>query len=134
MAPTEKTPFNQCVNIPALAVYRLIPPPTPGGASRHLLTDTHASCVPLCAGPLYGSLLKAWKCFLSSADRLASYHASMCRSLVAEDGDRVRSWQKESFHKKFFGGFKESQDFGTGFARAQKPWAKRLKKVGREAE
>ncbi|XP_059931720.1 protein kinase C and casein kinase substrate in neurons protein 2 isoform X1 [Gadus macrocephalus] len=79
--------------------------------------------------PLYGSLLKAWKCFLSSADRLASYHSSMCRSLVAEDGDRVRSWQKESFHKKFFGGFKESQDFGTGFARAQKPWAKRLKKL-----
>ncbi|XP_056466085.1 protein kinase C and casein kinase II substrate protein 3 isoform X3 [Gadus chalcogrammus] len=79
--------------------------------------------------PLYGSLLQAWKCFLSSADRLASYHSSMCRSLVAEDGDRVRSWQKESFHKKFFGGFKESQDFGTGFARAQKPWAKRLKKL-----
>ncbi|KAG7256085.1 hypothetical protein CRUP_018078, partial [Coryphaenoides rupestris] len=45
------------------------------------------------------------------------------------DGDRVRSWQKDSFHKKFFGGFKESQDFGTGFARAQKPWAKRLKKL-----
>ncbi|KAJ3600352.1 hypothetical protein NHX12_031337 [Muraenolepis orangiensis] len=79
--------------------------------------------------PLYGSLLKAWKCFLSSADRLASFHSTICRSLVAEDGDRVRSWQKESFHKKFFGGFKESQDFGTSFARAQKPWAKRLKKL-----
>lgn len=81
------------------------------------------------SGPLYGSLLKAWQCFLSSADRLASLHASICRSLVSEDGDQVRTWQKDSFHKKLFGGFKESQDIETGFTRAQKPWAKRLKKV-----
>ncbi|XP_029603998.1 protein kinase C and casein kinase substrate in neurons protein 3 isoform X1 [Salmo trutta] len=81
------------------------------------------------SSPLYGSLMQAWQCFLSSADRLAALHSSVCRSLVSEDGDRVRTWQKESFHKKLFGGFKESQDFGTGFARAQKPWAKRLKKL-----
>ncbi|KAF3846131.1 hypothetical protein F7725_003209 [Dissostichus mawsoni] len=81
------------------------------------------------SSPLYGSLLKAWQCFLSSADRLASLHASICRSLVSEDGDRVRTWQKDSFHKKLFGGFKESQDIETGFTRAQKPWAKRLKKL-----
>ena len=73
--------------------------------------------------------MKAWQCFLSSADRLASLHASICRSLVAEDGDQVRTWQKDTFHKKLFGGFKEAQDTDTGFARAQKPWAKRLKKV-----
>lgn len=81
------------------------------------------------SGPLYGSLLKAWQCFLSSANRLASLHASICRSLVSEDGDRVRTWQKDTFHKKLFGGFKESQDAEMGFIRAQKPWAKRLKKV-----
>lgn len=81
------------------------------------------------SGPLYGSLLQAWQCFLSSADRIAALHSSICRSLVSEDGDRVRTWQKDSFHKKLFGGFKESQDFETGFARAQKPWAKKLKKV-----
>ncbi|XP_061567929.1 protein kinase C and casein kinase substrate in neurons 2 protein [Cololabis saira] len=81
------------------------------------------------SSPLYGSLFKAWQCFLSSADRLASLHASICRSLVSEDGDRVRTWQKETFHKKLFGGFKETQDIETGFARAQKPWAKRLKKL-----
>lgn len=74
--------------------------------------------------------MRAWQCFLSSADRLASLHASICRSLVSEDGDRVRTWQKDTFHKKLFGGFKESQDIETGFIRAQKPWAKRLKKVG----
>ncbi|XP_037333173.2 protein kinase C and casein kinase substrate in neurons protein 2 isoform X1 [Pungitius pungitius] len=81
------------------------------------------------SSPLYGSLLKAWQCFMSSAERLASLHASICRSLVSEDGDRVRTWQKDTFHKKLFGGFKESQDIETGFARAQKPWAKRLKKL-----
>lgn len=48
---------------------------------------------------------------------------------MSEDGDRVRTWQKDTFHKKLFGGFKESQDIETGFIRAQKPWAKRLKKV-----
>lgn len=73
--------------------------------------------------------MRAWQAFMSSADRLASLHASICRFLVSEDGDRVRTWQKDTFHKKLFGGFKESQDIETGFMRAQKPWAKRLKKV-----
>lgn len=73
--------------------------------------------------------MKAWQCFMSSADRLASLHASICRLLVSEDGDRVRTWQKDTFHKKLFGGFKEAQDIETGFVRAQKPWAKKLKKV-----
>ncbi|XP_062387746.1 protein kinase C and casein kinase substrate in neurons protein 3 [Sardina pilchardus] len=81
------------------------------------------------ASPLYGSLLQAWQCFLSSADRIAALHSSICRSLVSEDGDRIRTWQKDTFHKKLFGGFKESTDFDTGFARAQKPWAKKLKKL-----
>ncbi|KAK7938615.1 hypothetical protein WMY93_001941 [Mugilogobius chulae] len=81
------------------------------------------------SSPLYGSLMKAWQCFMTSADRLASLHASMCRALVSEDGDRVRTWQKDNFHKKVFGGFKETQDIETGFTRAQKPWAKKLKKV-----
>ncbi len=61
--------------------------------------------------------------------RLSLLHSSICRALVSEDGDRIRTWQKDTFHKKIFGGFKESQDFETGFSRAQKPWAKRLKKV-----
>ncbi|XP_033827619.1 protein kinase C and casein kinase substrate in neurons protein 2 [Periophthalmus magnuspinnatus] len=81
------------------------------------------------SSPLYGSLMKAWQCFMSSADRLASLHASMCRALVSEDGDRVRTWQKDNFHKKVFGGFKETQEIETGFARAQKPWTKKLKKL-----
>lgn len=94
------------------------------------LTEWTAKWRPLVdSSPLYGSLLKAWQCFLSSADRLSLLHSSICRSLVSEDGDRVRSWQKEMFHRKIFGGFRESHDLDTGFARAQKPWAKKLKKL-----
>ncbi|XP_041093479.1 protein kinase C and casein kinase substrate in neurons protein 2, partial [Polyodon spathula] len=94
------------------------------------LTEWTAKWRPLVdASPLYGSLLKAWQCFLCSADRLSLLHSSICRSLVSEDGDRVRSWQKEMFHRKIFGGFRESHDLSSGFARAQKPWAKKLKKL-----
>ncbi|KAL4658290.1 protein kinase C and casein kinase substrate in neurons protein 3-like [Arapaima gigas] len=81
------------------------------------------------ASPLYGSLLRAWQCFLTSAERLSDLHSSICRSLVSEDGDRVKTWQKETFHKKMCGGFRESQDLEIGFAQAQKPWVKRLKKL-----
>ncbi|KAI1884705.1 hypothetical protein AGOR_G00229170 [Albula goreensis] len=81
------------------------------------------------AGPLYGSLLQAWQCFLSSADRLSALHSSICCSLVSEDRDRVKTWQKETFPKKMFCGFQESQEFENGFTQAQKPWTKRLKKL-----
>lgn len=97
--------------------------------SSHLFHSFIKMNVCLCPGPLYGSLLRAWQYFLSSADRLSSLHSSICQALVSEDGDRIRTWQKDTFHKKIFGGFKESQDFETGFSRAQKPWGKRLKKV-----
>ncbi|MBN3300541.1 ES8L1 protein, partial [Amia calva] len=92
------------------------------------LSEWSAKWKPLVdASPLYGSLLRAWQCFLSSADRLSALHSSICRSLVSEDGDRVRTWQRDTFHRKLFGGFRESHDLENGFARAQKPWAKRLK-------
>ncbi|XP_028669452.1 protein kinase C and casein kinase substrate in neurons protein 3 isoform X1 [Erpetoichthys calabaricus] len=81
------------------------------------------------SSPLYGSLLRAWQCFFTAADKLAVLHGSICRSLVSEDGDRVRTWQREMFHRKLFGGFRESHDVEAGFARAQKPWAKKLKKL-----
>ncbi|KAG2455324.1 PACN3 protein, partial [Polypterus senegalus] len=81
------------------------------------------------SSPLYGSLLRAWQCFFTAADKLTVLHGSICRSLVSEDGDRVRTWQREMFHRKLFGGFRESHDLEAGFARAQKPWAKKLKKL-----
>ncbi|XP_029565026.1 protein kinase C and casein kinase substrate in neurons protein 3 isoform X1 [Salmo trutta] len=81
------------------------------------------------ARPLYGSLMRAWQCFFSSAERLSILHSSISQSLVTEEGDRVKSWQKDTFPKKIFCGFRETHENETGFARAQKPWAKRLGKL-----
>lgn len=80
-------------------------------------------------GPLYGSLMRAWQCFFTSTERLSDLHSSISQSLVKEEGDRVKTWQKETFPKKLFCGFKESYDNNTSFSRAQKPWSKKLMKV-----
>ncbi|XP_062381967.1 protein kinase C and casein kinase substrate in neurons protein 3 [Sardina pilchardus] len=79
--------------------------------------------------PLYGSLMRAWQCFFSSAERLSALHSNISQSLVAEEGDRVRTWQKDTFPRKMFYGFREAHDLETEFSRAQKPWAKKLKKL-----
>lgn len=79
--------------------------------------------------PLYGSLMRAWQCFFSSTERLSVLHSSISESLVAEDGDRVKTWQKETFPKKIFCGFRETYNNKTEFSRAQKPWTKRMKKL-----
>ncbi|KAG7336473.1 hypothetical protein KOW79_001166 [Hemibagrus wyckioides] len=79
--------------------------------------------------PMYGSLLRAWQCFFSSAERLSVLHTSISHSLISEDGQHIRSWQKEAFKRKMFCGFRESHNLKREFARAQKPWIKKLKKL-----
>ncbi|KAF5891427.1 SH3 and multiple ankyrin repeat domains protein 1-like, partial [Clarias magur] len=79
--------------------------------------------------PMYGSLLRAWQCFFSSAERLSALHTSISQSLVLEDGQQIHSWQKEAFQKKMFGGFRESYNLKREFAHAQRPWIKKLKKL-----
>ncbi|XP_077407089.1 protein kinase C and casein kinase substrate in neurons protein 3-like isoform X2 [Vanacampus margaritifer] len=79
--------------------------------------------------PLYGSLMTAWQSFFTSAERLSAIHSSISRSLVAEEGIRVKTWQRETFPKKLFCGLRESYDSNTSFSRAQKPWNKKLSKL-----
>ncbi|XP_068161407.1 protein kinase C and casein kinase substrate in neurons protein 1-like [Antennarius striatus] len=79
--------------------------------------------------PLYGSLMRAWQCFFTSAEHLSTLHSSISQSLITEEGDRVKTWQKETFPKKLFCGFRESHDNNTSFSRAQKPWSKKLMKL-----
>lgn len=81
-------------------------------------------------GPLYGSLLRAWQAFLGASERLSRLHMEMQRTLVSEDTARIRAWQHDSYHRKLFGGFKEACELDSGFQKAQKPWTKKLKKVG----
>lgn len=80
-------------------------------------------------GPLYGSLMEAWQCFFSSTERLSALHSSISQSLVAEDGKGVKTWQKDTFPKKLFCGFRETYDNNTSFSRAQRPWSKKMAKV-----
>ncbi|XP_015665769.1 protein kinase C and casein kinase substrate in neurons protein 2 isoform X1 [Protobothrops mucrosquamatus] len=81
------------------------------------------------ASPVYGSLLRAWQAFLGASERLSRLHMEMQRALVSEDAGTIRSWQHNSYHRKLFGGFKESCELENGFHRAQKPWTKKLKKT-----
>ncbi|OCT70991.1 hypothetical protein XELAEV_18037907mg [Xenopus laevis] len=81
------------------------------------------------SSPMYGSLLRAWQAFMSATERLSELHTQIQKTLVAEDSEKIRTWQKETYHRKIFGGFKESCEIENGFHKAQKPWAKKLKKV-----
>ncbi|XP_051927336.1 protein kinase C and casein kinase substrate in neurons protein 2-like [Hippocampus zosterae] len=79
--------------------------------------------------PLYGSLMTAWQSFFTSTERLSALHSSISQSLVAEEGPRVKTWQRETFPKKLFCGFRESYDNNASFSRVQKPWNKKLTKL-----
>ncbi|KAG8433952.1 hypothetical protein GDO86_012349 [Hymenochirus boettgeri] len=81
------------------------------------------------SSPMYGSLLRAWKAFMTATERLSELHTQIEKTLVMEDVEKIRKWQKETYHRKIFGGFKEPCEIENGFHKAQKPWAKKLKKV-----
>ncbi|KAM4702557.1 protein kinase C and casein kinase substrate in neurons protein 1-like [Rhinophrynus dorsalis] len=81
------------------------------------------------SSPMYGSLLRAWQSFMTATERLSELHTQIQKTLVTDDTDKIRNWQKDTFHRKIFGGFKESCEIENGFHKAQKPWAKKLKKM-----
>lgn len=89
---------------------------------------------PLCLpGPQYGSLEKAWGAIMTEADKVSELHQDVKNSLLNDDFEKVKNWQKDAYHKQIMGGFKEAKEAEDGFRKAQKPWAKKLKEVRGEA-
>ncbi|XP_051986320.1 protein kinase C and casein kinase substrate in neurons protein 1-like [Xyrauchen texanus] len=80
-------------------------------------------------GPQYGTLEKAWLAVMTEAEKVSDLHQEVKNNLLNEDLEKVKNWQKDSYHKQMMGGFKETKEADEGFRKAQKPWAKKLKEL-----
>lgn len=81
------------------------------------------------AGPQYGSVERAWVALMVEAEKISELHQEVKNRLVMDDFEKVKNWQKDSYHKQMMGGFKETKEAEESFKKAQKPWAKKLKEV-----
>uniref|UniRef100_A0A3P9HH72 Protein kinase C and casein kinase substrate in neurons 1b n=1 Tax=Oryzias latipes TaxID=8090 RepID=A0A3P9HH72_ORYLA len=80
-------------------------------------------------GPQYGTVERAWMALMTEADKVSDLHQDVKNSLINLDFEKVKNWQKDSYHKQMMGGFKETKEAEEGFKKAQKPWAKKLKEL-----
>ncbi|XP_042366968.1 protein kinase C and casein kinase substrate in neurons protein 2 isoform X4 [Plectropomus leopardus] len=80
-------------------------------------------------GPQYGTLERAWSALCTEAEKVSELHMEVKSALMGEDYEKLKNWQRDSFHKQMIGGFKETKEADDGFRKAQKPWAKKLKEM-----
>lgn len=90
------------------------------------ITDRYISLSP---GPQYGTLERAWAALCTEAEKVSELHMEVKASLMGEDYEKLKNWQRDAYHKQMIGGFKETKEADDGFRKAQKPWAKKLKEV-----
>jgi len=76
----------------------------------------------------YNTALNGWKATLKEADQVGNYHLSIKDQLHVEM-ENIKNWKKQNYHKQMLGGLKEAKELDKDFEKAQKPWAKLLKKV-----
>nr|QQY02457.1 protein kinase C/casein kinase substrate neurons (antigen EG13) [Cryptocotyle lingua] len=83
------------------------------------------------SGLEYGSTASAWKGLCVEAEAVSNAHKSVQTQLIDELLTGLKHWQKEHFHKTSLPPhtIKEAKLFEQDFEQAQKPWAKRLRKV-----
>lgn len=72
---------------------------------------------------------RAWVALMVEAEKISEFHQEVKNRLVLDDFEKVKNWQKDSYHKQMMGGFKETKEAEENFKKAQKPWAKKLKEV-----
>ncbi|XP_056280842.1 protein kinase C and casein kinase substrate in neurons protein 2 isoform X4 [Pseudoliparis swirei] len=80
-------------------------------------------------GPLYGTLERACAALCTEAEKVSELHMEVKSTLMGEDYEKLKNWQRDSFHKQMIGGYKETKEAEDGFRKAQKPWAKKLKEM-----
>ncbi|XP_061768136.1 protein kinase C and casein kinase substrate in neurons protein 2 isoform X3 [Nerophis ophidion] len=80
-------------------------------------------------GPQYGMLERAWSSLCTEAEKVSELHMEVKASLMGEDFEKLKNWQRDAYHKQMIGGFKETKEAEDGFRKAQKPWSKKLKEV-----
>ncbi|XP_058481056.1 protein kinase C and casein kinase substrate in neurons protein 2 isoform X1 [Solea solea] len=80
-------------------------------------------------GPQYGTLERAWSALCTEAEKVSELHMEVKAALMGEDYEKLKNWQRDSYHKQMIGGYKETKEADDGFRKAQKPWAKKLKEV-----
>ncbi|XP_028303494.1 protein kinase C and casein kinase substrate in neurons protein 1 [Gouania willdenowi] len=80
-------------------------------------------------GPQYGTIERAWMAMMTEAEKVSELHQGVKNNLMMQDFEKVKNWQKDSYHKQMMGGFKETKEADEGFKKAQKPWAKKLKEL-----
>ncbi|KAJ8387037.1 hypothetical protein AAFF_G00162140 [Aldrovandia affinis] len=76
-----------------------------------------------------GPRRSAWSALMTEAEKVSQLHMEVKASLMGEDFEKVKNWQKDAYHKQMIGGFKETKEAEDSFRKAQKPWAKKLKEV-----
>ena len=79
-------------------------------------------------GPEYASMETGMRGTVSEAEARSELHMQCRDRLMQNVNEALKKWKQENYHKGIFS-WKETKEAEDGFAKAQKPWAKRLAKL-----
>lgn len=96
--------------------------------------QTHFARFLVASGPQYATVERAWLALMTEAEKVSELHQGVKLSLMNIDFEKVKNWQKDTYHKQMMGGFKETKEADESFKKAQKPWAKKLKEVRKASQ